>query len=471
MANKIQSGSTSDLAFVNTDKELAVQLSKVTTKAGYGVLLSENDAGSVIATQRRSPRTSVDQRLSVGLDTLLDNDRYQYTTRHSGKYNETVTTMTVAYSGGFLQLNSAAITTTGTGAFFQTRQFFQLPDEGGLVLEAMIQLSAINSSNVESYIGWFLPNGSVALPLDGIYFKINSTGIFGIANNNGGESATSVFTAAPIINTNMKMKLVINNRVVDFYINDVLQATLTAGAGVPDLTMGTSNPLCFQTRNTGVAGTATIVKLGGYGLWTSDTNAGKDYRTIKALQGNSYQGQQNGTAGSLANYANSANPGAAVATNTTAALGTGLGGQFWETDTLAVTTDGIISSFQNPSASATSQGKNLIVNGVWIDSYIQTALTGGGYNAQWTIAYGHTTVTLATAESASTKAPRRVPIGSNTVASGALALVQLQRVYIQLVNPIVVYPGEFFAVVKKKVGTAPSAGVVAHTITVDHYFE
>ena len=52
-----------------------------------------------------------------------------------------------------------------------------------------------------------------------------------------------------------------------------------------------------------------------------------------------------------------------------------------------------------------------------------------------------------------------------------VALTALSTVQINLVNPVYVNPGEFVAVVKKQVGTAPSAGVVAHTITYDYSWE
>ena len=187
--------------------------------------------------------------------------------------------------------------------------------------------------------------------------------------------------------------------------------------------------------------------------------------------GGGYQGQEGNTMGSLARVTNSANPAAAVPTNTTAAVGTGLGGEFWETDTLAVNTDGIIASFQNPLNTVAIPGKNLVINGIYIDSYVQVVEVLGGYNAVWTAAFGHTAVSLATAEGATTKAPRRVIIGTNSVPAAVAALTQLARVFIQFKNPIVVYPGEFFAIVKKKVGTVPSSGVIAHNIFVDHYFE
>lgn len=145
--------------------------------------------------------------------------------------------------------------------------------------------------------------------------------------------------------------------------------------------------------------------------------------------------------GSLANYANNTNPTAAVPTNTTAALGTGLGGQFWETDTLAVNTDGIIQSYQVPAGTVNVQGKRLVIRGLYIDTFVQTALTGGGYNEIWTLAFGHTAVSLATAEATTTKARRIIPIGSRTVASGAVALTQLPRLFLDMgENPVFVNP-------------------------------
>ena len=111
------------------------------------------------------------------------------------------------------------------------------------------------------------------------------------------------------------------------------------------------------------------------------------------------------------------------------------------------------------------------VTGVTIESYVQTALTGGGYNAQWSLAFGHTAVSLATAEAATTKAPRRIPIGVQTVASGALATAKLEVVSRTFSNPVYVNPGEFIAAVTKKVGTAPSAGVIAHIVTFDYSWE
>lgn len=134
----------------------------------------------------------------------------------------------------------------------------------------------------------------------------------------------------------------------------------------------------------------------------------------------------------------------------------------------AAGTDGIICSYQNPAATATLTGRRIAIYGVKIESYVQTALTTGGYNAQFILAFGHTAVSLATTETATTKAPRRIPLGVQSVAAGAAALTQLATVSARFDGgPVIVNPGEFIAVAKKKVGTVPGAGVIAHMITFD----
>ena len=114
--------------------------------------------------------------------------------------------------------------------------------------------------------------------------------------------------------------------------------------------MSSALPLSIRHAIVGGAAGATLqAQIGAYNVRQGGTN----FANVPSTNGNrmlgSYQGLSGGTMGSLANYANSANPAAAVPTNTTAALGTGLGGQFWETVSLAVNTDGIVWSYQVPA--------------------------------------------------------------------------------------------------------------------------
>lgn len=92
--------------------------------------------------------------------------------------------------------------------------------------------------------------------------------------------------------------------------------------------MNMAGSLPFSVRHAiagGAAGSAFSAILGAYNVRLGGVN----YATSPSIAGNrmygSYQGLSGGTMGSLALYANNTNPTAAVATNTTAALGVGLG--------------------------------------------------------------------------------------------------------------------------------------------------
>lgn len=461
-------------ATVDTSGNLAVKLPLIPGQIGGVRMFSENDPGVLTGNASLvSPETSDDFRLRVEGDTVLDTEAFCYAAQNTGKHNFVNTTLAASWGSGYLTTNSTAITTINTGLQFRTYDFFPLMGASQLYGEFNAAFTSIGVTNTIIDFGFFLSGGANPFaPTDGAYFRVTNAGIIGVVNFAGVETTTGVFAFAPTLNTNAKYSLTVTQRSVDFWINDQLAGSIPTPAGNGQPFQSAALPLAVRHAIVGGAASGVIqFKVADYTVSTGGFISTPAWEQARAAAGaHGYQGQSGGTMGSTANYANSANPAAAVPTNTTAALGAGLGGQFWETDTLAVTTDGIISSYQNPAGTATYQGRTLLIYGVYVDSYIQTGLTGGGYNAQWSIAFGHTAVALNTAESATAKAPRRIALGSNTVASGAVALTQLATIGKQFQAPIAVQPGGFFAVVKKKVGTAPSAGVVAHAITVDAVF-
>jgi len=433
-------------------------------------MFSENDPGTITGTPYvYSPETDEDFRLRVAQDTPLDNELFNYTAQNTGKHYLIAATFSSSFSAAGLAVNTGAVTASGAYAAISTKAFFSLIAPGVLYTEAAFVLSNAVPTNGVLDVGYFAPSAA-ATPLDGVYFSLRNGSVVGVINIAGVEETVALpFT--PIDNETVRVILTIHKKEVNFWINGALYGQLAVSAANSQPFRGMTLPFAFNYRHTGTAGAGVIATLKEYnislsGVVTSDTLATIGNRIL-----GSYQGLSGGTMGSLANYANNANPTAAVPTNTTAALGSGLGGQFWETDTLAVTTDGIIQSYQVPAGTTAIQGRRLVITGVNIDSFVQTALIGGGYVAQWSLAFGHTSVSLATVESATAKAPRRIPIGLQTVAIAASALTLLQTVRIQFKNPIYVNPGEFVAVVKKKVGTAPSAGVIGHIVSFDYGWE
>jgi hypothetical protein len=476
-------GLTGITAEVNSANQIkVVPETNATTNSGNvgGVrVFGENDQGLITGVvSLASTEVDIDYRSRSALDTMLDEEVFSYSAQNTGKHLVNTTTLTTAFTAGQFTTNASSLTTAASGAQIVTYASF--PNIGANTLSGDFEVgfSAQPTANTFVEFGLGLPSTAPVAPSDGVFFRLSSAGLQGIASNNGTETSTGVFplsngTGTWVYTVNKKYQFIVylGGVKAEFWVNDGSGAVKLGQVNLPSgqhrICMAQGVPAFFKHRITGgAAGSVFQGQLGAYSVRLGGANISTDPATFGNRLYGSYQGLSGGTMGSLANFVNSTNPTAAVPTNTTAALGVGLSGQFWETDTLAVTTDGIIQSFQVPVGTVNVPGRRLIVKGVKIQSFVQTALTGGGYNAVWSLAFGHTAVSLATAESVSTKAPRRIPIGIQSVASAAAALVMLQDVVIDFGDaPIFVNPGEFIQVVKKKVGTAPSAGTIAHNIT------
>lgn len=269
----------------------------------------------------------------------------------------------------------------------------------------------------------------------------------------------------------------ITERSVEFWRAGFLLATLAVpnGNGSPFIT--DSLPAVIVQRNAGtVSGSPQMqVKVATLTISALDLQTGRPNAEIcdgMGLMG--YQGQDGGTMGSTALLTNSLAPGAGAAmTNTTAALGVGLGGQFTATPTLAANTDGIVCSYANPAGGVAQTPRVLRIKGVKIQGVVSAALTGGPVVYEYTLAYGHTAVSLATAETgsfvtATAKAPRRIFLGWEVfAATAAVGVLGSAGVYMAFNEPVYVNPGEFVAVTAKNIGTVTSAGTITFGVVFD----
>ncbi len=474
---RIEGNTSGNVAEVDASNQLLVKLPSGAVAADMAgiAMFSENDPGSKTGSRYvYSPETDEDYRLRIAEDVIYDTEIFNYTTQNTGKHFYANTTLTNAWTAAGLITNSGNVTTTTTGTNFGTYAEFPLIGSTSLYCEIEASLTAQPTANTIVDFGLFRRGAANPYaPTDGVYFRLTSAGLKGVINSNGTETTTSTLGFTYTNSEVHQFTISCHDRKTQFWIDNVLYGVIDTPLGQGQPFMSASLPLSVRHAITGgAAGAALSFALRDYTVSIGGTGVSATASIMGQRIFGSYQGLSGGTMGSLANYANSANPTAAVPTNTTAALGIGLGGQFWETDTLAVTTDGIIDSYQVPAGTANVQGRRLVLRRIKIESYVQTALTGGGYVAQWALAFGHTAVSLATAEAAAAKAPRRVPLGNHTVASGAVALTELKTISLDFGDaPVFVNPGEFIAVVKKKVGTAPSAGVIAHTISMLYGWE
>ena len=474
---RVEGNTSGNVAEVDANNNLKANLPTTLAQAGFATVAFEKDAGAITGTRHLLiPDISHYKRLGIALDTPWATYNFTPTTQNTGDFKHAFSTMTMTQSGGFLNVNPALATASGNYAYLQTWRHFSLWTEGGINCEFTYQISAMPPSNQILEAGFFIGTAGT-VPADGAFFRLTSTGLKGVISYSGVETQTGVLIASVAPNDNSRLKICICQESVEFWVDGVLgeKIMVPAGNAIPYLMIAL--PQCIMMRNSGTVTGGHVAKFGNATVIQLDLNLGRKWSEIMGGQGNAYQGQEGDTMGSLAMYSNAALAAAAALTNTTAAAGNlGLGGVVLVAPTLAAGTDGILLSYANPAGSVTQPPKTLIVNGVSISSSVQAALTGGPLSLVFGAAYGHTAVSLATAETgsfvtATTKAPRRVPLGTQSYVVTAAAGVGAVDIVRRFVSPIVVNPGEFFAITCRNVGTVTSAGAIVIAACVDHYFE
>jgi hypothetical protein len=457
------------------------------TNAGAVAMFSEIDAGTKNAVRETlSPEVDKDYRLRVAHDNLLDQELFNYTAQNTGKHTFTFTTLAATIGTGGITTNSSSVTTTTTGLNFGTHAMFPVGGTQTTVCETSVAFSAQPNANTVIDFGLFQRGASTAFaPLDGFYFRLNSSGLFGVVNSGGVETTTAVFpsslgsgTYAYTNNATNRYLIQANNVSVSFWINNFKYGEILTPAGVNFPCKSLALPWSFRHAIVGgAAGAVTQAVFSDYRVFIR----GSQYADRLGVIGNrvygSYQGLSGGTIGSLATYPNSTNPTAAAPSNTalTANLPGGLGGQGAVTAAAAAATDGIWSSYQIPAGSSTVQGRRCVLRGVLLDAVnLGAAVATTATTIQFSLAFGHTAASLATAETASmatatTKASRRVPLGFMTWPIGAAIGAQPQSgpLFVDLGDaPIYINPGEFVALVGKFLaGTATASQVVNFTYT------
>ena len=462
---------------------LAVTLPTAPTSTGYAAQTFEQNGSLTEGTSvRRGPLVSPARRLAAGLATKLFDYQFSGTVQNTGIWRCLFTTMTFTQGSGTLLMNAISTLTATTGCLLSTWRQVNFPGNGTVMIEIEALFTEQPLANQLVVLGAFPHVSATASPTDGCYFQYSSAGLIGCINYNGTETQTgALLTPADFTNNKFyTLRMDVSNYGVEFWRDDTLLAVLhTPNANGEPMLFG-ALPISLQFSNPGLVSGSPVMqcKIANVAVTQRDLATTKLWSDQQALTGlMASQGSEGGTLGSTALYTNNLAPTAGAAmTNTTAALGTGLGGQFTALPTLAANTDGIICSYLNPVGSVTQIPRSLIICGVWIKSMVTAALTGGPLYYFYSLAYGHTALALNTTDTASfatatNKAPRRIPLGIETIVVTAPVGTLGQGVYIQFSAPIVVNPSEYVAVVAKNVGTVTTVGTVTFLVGFDAYLE
>jgi len=475
---RIEGNTSGTVAEVTTSNELKVALSTTDANSGKVRMMSENDAGDARGVPYlASPETDDDSRLRVASEAIFDTETMNYTAQNTGKHIYRNTTMAFAWSAAGLTTNSGNITTTTTGASFAT--YAEFPFIGSTLMYCEIQASFTALPTTNTTVDFGLQRIATTNPFaatDGVYFRLSSDGLKGVINYNGTETQTTAFGLTYTPNQKYQFIITAHEREVEFWINGVLYAIVDTPVGQGQPFMSSSLP--FAVRHAiagGAAGAALSFVLNDYCVSIGGPNISQTASIMGQRMYGSYQGLSGGTMGSLATYPNSTNPTAAAPSNTalTANLPAGLGGQGAVTAAVAAATDGIWGSYQVRAGTANVQGCRLVLRGVYIDLVnLGAAVATTATTIQFSLAFGHTAVSLATAEAATAKAARRIPLGIATWAIGAAIGAQPQggRISVDLGDaPIFVNPGEFVALVGKFLAGSATASQVINFVWMPIY--
>jgi hypothetical protein len=180
-------------------------------------LFSENDPGAITGdAYLKSPETSADYRMRVGVDTILLTDTFNATAQNTGVWKHAFSTMTMTQSAGFLNINAAGTSvTSGHFAYLQTWKYFPVIGTAPLSVEFTENLSttALQANEVYQF-GCGVPTGAADC-VDGGWLELTSAGIYGVIRYNSGTAVKLLLTATPrTLGTNNKCAMVISEREV-----------------------------------------------------------------------------------------------------------------------------------------------------------------------------------------------------------------------------------------------------------------
>ena len=475
--------STAGKANVDANYQLAVATNTDPIKAGSTRMFSENDAGTVTGEAYcLSPETSDDFRLRSGLDMQEWNDTFNYTNQDTGKYRYDFITLTMALSGGALTTNPLGGTAINTAARMRSWRSFQVwGQQTSLYSEFSINMTAALATNTTFYLGHYIDSGSSPFtPTDGVYFKITSAGVVGVVNFNNTEAATDPFTFSFTTNQVYQFLISINEREVEFWIDDVLYATKTVQTGNGQPFMSASLPWAVGHAIGGTAaGSVVSMKVWDTSVQFADIGYNVPLGVQMALMGNGLQVQQAAsTGGQLTTYALGAEPSAVTLTASTAPATNTLGGLFILP--AAITTaasDYPLFAWLNPAGTTAIHGKAFICTGIRMGELsVTTVLVGGPLIIPMALGFGSTAATLATTEqttfaNATTKIARKIPLGTQAVPATSAVGTNIAGYSVDFGNaPIVINPGEYLHIIIRVLGTNLTSGVIRGSVAIFGYF-
>lgn len=461
--------SSTGVANVDSNYNLKVALPSVKEQAGFvGIAGFADDVGGV-----RIPIGASSQGLLGTGSVQVDFEQgFSASAISSSVWSQVLVTMTVGIANNTITLNSSnSLAATAVARLVSYRQAKTLRGSDRIIAWRMMLPNLVTGAVTE--IGAFTATG-ITSPTAGSFFRYGSNGqLRGVSISVTGAESTTEVIPTPSLNVAHDYTIWITSKAIVFQIDDVVVGSIPLGDTAPSPITSESSPFCARLYNASATATAQQVYLHRCVGALYGGTYGYDRQFLAALGGDiGSQGVVGAGTGYLANWANSAAPATATLSNTTAGY-TSMGGQFQFTAVSGSETDYALFAFQVPAQTATNQGRTLVVHGINISTFnMGVGVATTPTLLQWGIAYDGTAVSLATPDGASTKAPRRVPLGCQSLPVGLAVGGNVPDLRVDFRQPLSVNAGNYLHVILKiPVGTATPTQIVRGVVSINATWE
>lgn len=477
MSINIKDNITGNLVDVDSNNNLKIMFPTTLSAVGYTTVVSDVDDGDVTGTRlMRQTDISYDYRLRASYDKIVFQDIFAGQSVNTGRYIVVSSTMTTATSSGEgLILNSGNAIAASNVTRVQSYRSFSLYGTYPLVVDIKAKFSAIKQIGSVVEFGLGIASTTV-IPTDGVFFRMTAGVLYGVLNNNSTETQVDL-AFIPSANTFNHYSIVAGFTGVRFWIDGVLRGVIDIPKSLGAPTLSNSLPVLFRNYNSIAVLTAVQFVVGQISVTSGDMDSGKDWATTMVGNHSSSISIPGGTSFS-ANYANSAAPASATLSNTIGGYSnTILGGQWQFAAVSKSETDYALFAYLNPVGTNAIPGKNLIITGIRIDSYVTVAAIATTPTVlQWSIGVGSTSVSLQITDNATipgTKTSRRILLGIQSFAVGTAVGAQCDRtIDIKFASPLIVEPGTYCHVILKiPVGTNTATQIIRGICMINGYFE
>lgn len=461
--------STTGVANVDSNYNLKVALPSVKAQAGYvGIAGFADDAGNV-----RIPIGASSQGLLGTGSVQVDFEQgFSASAISPSVWSQVLGVMTVGVANNAITLNSNNTVTATTSARLVSYRQAKTPRGSDRIIAWRMMLPNLVTGAVTE-IGAFAATGMTP-PTSGSFFRYGSDGTLrGVSISVTGAESTTEVIPTPSLNVAHDYTIWIMSKAIVYQIDDVVVGSIPLGNTAPSPVTSESSPFCARLYNASATATAQQVHLHRCVGALYGGTYGYDRQFLAALGGDiGSQGVVGAGTGYLANWANSAAPNSVTLSNILAGYSS-LGGQFQFAAVSGSETDYALFAFQVPAQTATNQGRTLVVHGINISTFnMGAAVATTPTLLQWGIAHDGTAVSLTTVDGASTKAPRRVPLGCQSLPVGLAVGGGVPDLCVDFRQPLSVNAGNFLHVILKiPVGTATASQIVRGVVTINATWE